>query len=126
MSHSNELRIEPLRPSAAPKPIKVAYPTPRIVPLVDARPAQPDSGEPDLADANHTAATTGGQLQPAYAQFVVDPDTHDVLLRVRDGTTNRILQEFPSAELQAMSRNLTEYADMLARRSAGISSSKDA
>jgi hypothetical protein len=49
-----------------------------------------------------------------------------VLLRVRDGTTNRILQEFPSAELQAMSRNLTEYADMLARRRASAPSGKDA
>jgi hypothetical protein len=126
MSHSNDLRIEPLRPSAASKPIKVAYPTPHIVPLVDAQPARPESDEPELAVANDAAATTGGQLPPAYTQFVVDPDTHDVILRVRDGTTNRILQELPSAELQALSRNLTEYADKLARRHAGISSSKDA
>jgi hypothetical protein len=126
MSHSNDLRIEPLRPSAAPKPIKVAYPSPRVVPLAPAPHAAPESEQQALVDANHVAATTGGQLQPAYAQFVVDPDTHDVLLRVRDGTTNRILQEFPSVELQAMSRNLTEYADMLARRRASIPTSQDA
>jgi hypothetical protein len=126
MSHSNDLRIVRLRPSAAPKAIKVAYPTPRIVPLLDAHPDRRESDEQDQPEGNQVAASTGGQLQSAYAQFVVDPNTHDVLLRVRDAATHRILQEVPSVELQAMSRNLTEYGDMLARRSAGISSSKDA
>jgi hypothetical protein len=79
----------------------------------------------EIVAANHVAAATGGTLQPAYSQFVVDPNTHAVSLRVRDGTTNRILQEFPSAELQAMSRNLTAYAGMLARRRASSPSEKD-
>jgi hypothetical protein len=125
MSNSNELRVEPTRPSAAPKPIQTRYPAPHIVPLDDPH-LHAESDGHDVVAAKHVAASTGGSLQPAYSQFIVDPDTHAVLLRVRDGTTNRILQEFPSAELQAMSRNLTEYADMLARRRASAPSGKDA
>jgi hypothetical protein len=117
MPNFSDLRVEPMRPSAAPKPIRTEYPTPRIVPLDDAQRGPDAAGHAGVA-ANHVAAATGGTLPPTYSQFVVDPDTNDVLLRVRDGATNRILQEFPSAELRAMSRSLTQYADMLARRHA--------
>jgi len=65
-------------------------------------------------------ATTGGSLRPAYAQFVVDPTTHDTVLRIRDANTDAVISESPSPEIQAMTRALKAYADTLARRQAAV------
>jgi hypothetical protein len=66
------------------------------------------------------AATTGGSLRPAYAQLVIDPETHDTVLRVHDAATNAIISESPSPEVQAMSRALKAYSDTLARHQAAL------
>ena len=76
------------------------------------------SAEPRTPDTDPPAATTGGHLRAAYAQFVVDPDTRDVVVRIRDAATDEVLSELPSKEIQAMTRNLKEYAETLARRRA--------
>ena len=37
------------------------------------------------------AAVTGGSLSAAYAEFVVNPDTHDVVIRIRELGTDRVI-----------------------------------
>ena len=73
-----------------------------------------------VAPPSNVVAVTGGSLRPAYAQFVIDPTTHDTVLRIRDATKNAVISESPSAEIQAMTRALKAYADTLARHQAGI------
>lgn len=65
--------------------------------------------------AQGAAASTGGNLRRAYAQFVVNPDSHDVVLRVRDSATDEVLSECASEQIQAMSKSLREYAESLNR-----------
>ncbi|MDQ3810273.1 MAG: flagellar protein FlaG [Chloroflexota bacterium] len=62
------------------------------------------------------AAVTDGLLRAAYAQYLVDPDTHDVVVRIREAGSDRVLNELPSAEVQAISRRLREYRELLERR----------
>ena len=68
--------------------------------------------------AEPPAATTGGTLRAAYAQFIVNPDTNDVVVRIRDASTDEVLSELPSKDVQAMTQHLKDYADALARRRA--------
>ncbi len=62
------------------------------------------------------AAMTDGLLRAAYAQYLVDPDTHEVVVRIREAGSGRVLHELPSAEVQAISRRLREYRELLERR----------
>jgi uncharacterized FlaG/YvyC family protein len=64
------------------------------------------------------AAVTGGQLSAAYAQLYVNPDTHDVVIRIRDSATDEVIREYPSSEIEHMAEFLKQYADTLARRRA--------
>lgn len=66
------------------------------------------------------AAATGGNLRAAYAQFAVNPDTHDVVIRVRDSATDEVLREYPSKEVEALASYLKQYAEMLARGRAAL------
>ena len=66
------------------------------------------------------AAATGGNLRAAYAQFAVNPDTHDVVIRVRDSATDEVLREYPSKEVEALDSYLKQYAEMLARGRAAL------
>jgi len=109
MPESNEIRIEPVAGTRAAEPVQHA---------AHARPAV-SYGEPKPAASDaDVAASTTGHLQNAYAQYLVDPDTNDVVLRIRDASTDRILTELPSREVRAMNRHMKEYADMLTRRAA--------
>jgi hypothetical protein len=107
MTDSRELQIQP---------------TPGVVGASRVLPVRSDKavgtpGKPPVdAGAQDAAATTGGNLRAAYAQFVFDVDTHDVVLRVRDSATDEVLSEFPSAQIQAMSKSLRDYAETLARQ----------
>ena len=78
----------------------------------------PDAPKPQSGDDQPVAASTGGQLRNAYAQFVVDAETHNVVVRIRDTATDRVLQELPGPEVQAVMRSLNDYAELLARRRA--------
>jgi uncharacterized FlaG/YvyC family protein len=66
------------------------------------------------------AASTGGNLRAAYAQFIVNPDTHDVIIRVRDSATDQVLSEFPSPQVEAMAKYLRDYAETLTRHRAAL------
>jgi hypothetical protein len=85
------------------------------------RPVQPQL---DRAPAEHThvspEVTTGGNLRAAYAQFIVDADTQDVVVQIRDATTNEVINELPSKEVQAMTKHLRDYAEALAKRRAAL------
>jgi hypothetical protein len=111
VSDSRELQIQP---------------TPVVVAVPGARPVRREGGvgTPDEArldfGAKGAAAATGGNLRAAYAQFVVNPDTHDVVIRVRDSATNEVLREYPSEQVEALSRYLNEYAETLVRRRAAL------
>jgi hypothetical protein len=61
------------------------------------------------------AAVTDGNLRAAYAQFVVDPDTHSTVIRIHDADTGQVLSETPSPEVQHMTETLKKYADTLSR-----------
>jgi hypothetical protein len=79
---------------------------------------RPEPGAGSMAAT--TAAATGGGLPAAYAQFVVNPDTNEVVMRIMDSATDAVLNEYPSKEVQAMSKHLRDYATTLARHRAAI------
>jgi len=108
MSDARDLRIEPVGPADAAQPVQAAH----VEHPAAERAAQqqrPAPGEPDAV------AAVGGHLRGAYAQYVVDPDTNDVVVRIRDVATDRLLHELPSPEVQALTRYFREYPAMLAR-----------
>jgi FlaG protein len=72
------------------------------------------------------AAATAGQLRSAYAEFVVDSETHEVVVRIRDNATHEVLHEMPSPEVQALMRSLSDYAQLLARRRAAAQGAQGA
>jgi hypothetical protein len=111
MSDTPELRIAAIPPTGAAEPVQHAH---GVRDGAAAHPAQPAPAPVE----QDVSASTNGQLQNAYAQFVIDPHTHDVVVRIRDAATDRILTELPSPEVQAVSRNLRDYAELLARRAA--------
>jgi hypothetical protein len=86
-----------------------------VSPVSGVRPSQAvrsKSAEPSRADVG---AITGGSLPAAYAQVVANPDTHDLVIRVRHATTDEVISEHPSREVQAMDTSLRQYAAVLAR-----------
>jgi FlaG protein len=100
-----------------------------VPPVGNAAPVQPvradrvlglyaDHGTPP--HGHEVAATTGGSLPPAYAQFMVDQDTNDVVISIHDPTTNRVIAQYPSVEIEAMAKSMKQYADTLARHRAAF------
>ncbi len=103
----------------------------RVPPVGDAAPVQPVRGERlvgtyvDRTAAPHqhdVAAVTDGNLSSAYAQFVVNQDTHDVVIRIRESASDRIIAEYPSRELEEIATSMKHYAETLARRKAALGS----
>jgi hypothetical protein len=89
-----------------------------VLPVRPERPAgTPAAGRPEPG-GHAVAASTGGNLRAAYAQFVINPDTQDVVVRIKDAATDQVLSELPSKEVQAMSTYLKNYAETLARHRA--------
>jgi len=86
----------------------------------EAHVASPAEHKPAPEAHPAAVATTGGTLRAAYAQYDVNPDTHDVVLRIRDATTDQVLTETPSREVQAMSKYLNDYAATLSRHRAAL------
>ena len=100
-----------------------------VGPVTNAAPIQPVRAHPAVTQpADHTtsaaykqaaaAAATGGTLPAAYAQFVVNHDTHDVVIRIRDSATDRVIEEYPSPQVEEMAKYMKAYADTLARHRA--------
>jgi hypothetical protein len=108
MGEQAELRIEPTAPAGAAEPIHPALPT---------RPTPPEPPEPQpQRDSVPVAAETGGHLRAAYAEYIIDAETNDVVVRIRDASTDRVVRELPSPEVQALMRTLNDYAKLAARR----------
>jgi FlaG protein len=100
-------------------------PTPPVAGVGSVQPVRPEHaqvpGHPQHEQKTVApAASTGGNLRGAYAQFIVDADSREVVVQIRDSATNEVLSELPSKEVQAMSKQLKEYADALARRRAAL------
>jgi hypothetical protein len=108
----SDIRIEPPTPVSGAAAVQAVRPPDRsgVAP----------SYQPPAPQLSTVAASTGGRLRPAYAQFLVDPDTHDVVVRVRDTVTGALLDETPSKEIQQMHRSLRDYAQTMARRKAAL------
>jgi hypothetical protein len=104
-----------------------ANPVGPVAPVSSAPPVRPveretpSSGAPGQHDV---AAVTGGSLKGAYAQLVINPDTHDVVIRVRDSATDEILSEYPSSAVEHMATDLMHYLETLERRRAAKRSAK--
>jgi hypothetical protein len=62
-----------------------------------------------LRQASGIAATTGGNLRAATAQLVVDPHSHDVVIRVSDASTDRVISQVGSGEVEAMTHDIQRY-----------------
>ena len=107
----SDIRIEPtprVRGAEAVQPVRPEHPA-----------GTPATQRPEPG-GDSAAATTGGSLRAAYAQLVINPDTHDVVIRIMDSSTNAVLNEYPSKEVQAVSQHLREYAITLAQRRAAL------
>lgn len=110
MPDSRDLSIQPTRPvsrASAVQPVRSEGPV--GAPGEEPRPSE-----------HAVAAATSGSLRAAYAQFVVNPDTHDVIIRVRDTATDQVLTETPSPEVERMAKYLKDYASTLARHRAAL------
>jgi FlaG protein len=99
-----------------------ASPIARSAPVQPVRRDRPtnepfDSSRPG---PNTVVAATGGSLRPAYAQYVVDPTTHDTVVRIRDANTGAVISETPTPEVQAMVRAMKAYVDTVARHRAAL------
>jgi hypothetical protein len=114
MSDRPELRVDPTAPARAAEPLRASNGmSGRPVPAEGfGGPARPPR------HADEQAVATAGQLRPAYAQYVVDPHTHEVSVCIRDAATDQVLDQIPSAEVAAMERLLRDYAEALARKHA--------
>jgi hypothetical protein len=96
-------------------------PTPPVKRVGWVRPVQPQLDHAPTEHKNVSPeVTTGGNLRAAYAQFIIDADTQDVVVQIRDATTNQVLNELPSKEVQAMTKHLRDYAETLAKRRAAL------
>jgi hypothetical protein len=101
----SDSHIEPTSPIAGVRPVRPIRRKP------GARPAQRNATPP---------AATGGSLRAAYSELHVDPDTQEMVVRVRDAATDEMLSELPAKEIHAMDKHLKDYADAAARYRAAL------
>jgi hypothetical protein len=99
--------IEPVVPVEKAAPIIAIHP---IRVIGDAVETKQQQSNPQTADSS-----TGGGLRAAYAQFVVNPDTNDVVIRIKDSATNEVLRELPSPEVEAMRAHINTYVQKLSQ-----------
>jgi hypothetical protein len=114
MSYGKDLRIEPTPAVVSPAPVQAVQ--------REGAAANPLERKPVRDPHSAAAATTGGGLRAAYAQYDVNPDTHDVVLRICDAATDQVLSETPSKEIQAIGKYLNDYAATLSRHRAALKS----
>ncbi len=112
MSYGRDLRIEPTPPVTSAAAVQPVQHEVQAADPVEHKPAR----DPHTA----AAATTGGNLRAAYAQYDVNPETNDVVLRIYDASTDQVISETPSKEVQAMSKYLNDYAATLSRHRAAL------
>jgi hypothetical protein len=107
MSDSHDSIVEPTQPVRAAAPVRPINPELPAVPL-DA----PIRTAPVPVHAA-LAAVTAGNLRAAYAEYVVNPNTHDTVIRVRDAVTGKVISETPSPEMEQMVSALKKYSNSL-------------
>jgi hypothetical protein len=105
---------KPVSPVEAVAPVGAIAPT---HPAQGVRVPHP-SGAPVEPRHDPAVVSTVAPLGASYAQFVVDPSSQDVVLKIRDAATDRVLTELPSPAIQAADKSLREYAKLLERRHA--------
>lgn len=108
MTHIRQVPVQPITPASAPGRVRrVDADEPR------GQSRQDPSHQPATEDHS---AETGGGLSPAYAEVLVDPHTDALVIRIRSGASNTLLEELDAPELDRLSHQLRTYSAMLARR----------
>jgi FlaG protein len=97
-------------------PVEGVAKAPAVQPVRAERPAAiPVESHPATPDHETAAAATGGTLPASYAQFIVNQDTHDVIIRIRDSATDRVINEYPSEQVEELAKYMQTYAEALAK-----------
>jgi hypothetical protein len=119
MAAPRESQVQPISPVAGVRSVQAIEGTPTGPVGTGDADARRGSKATSAATSHEVAATsTTGGLPSAYAQFLVDPDTHEVVVKIRDLATDKVLTELPSKAVQAADKSLREYAEFLARHRA--------
>src|SRR5919202_5409808 len=105
MSDRPDLRVQPTAATGATEPLQPSF-SGRA-----GGSAEPPPRPGRKAEKEQPAASTGGQLRPTYANFVVDPETHDVVVHIHDASTDELIAQIPSAEVAALNKALRAYAE---------------
>lgn len=113
MSDSRDLPVGPVQPVGS---------TPPVQPVGPRQDRAASGGGRAGGPQQHPAAATGGNLPGTYAQFFINRDTHEVVIRVLDSATDRVIDEYPSADIEAMNAYIAKYVDTAARHRAAQSS----
>jgi FlaG protein len=111
MSDSREYPVAPVAPVSNTPAIQPVRPEPPVQ-----LPAERTSATHKQAPA--AAASTGGNLPKSYAQFAVDADTHEVVIRIHDAITDQVLVQYPSQQVEEIAAYMNNYAKTLARHHA--------
>jgi hypothetical protein len=109
-------RVDPTTAAVASEPVHDFVPGRPSGPAFFSQPAARHAA--DEEQEQEPAAATGGGLRRAYTQYVVDPETHEVSVRIRDAATDAVIGQIPAAEVAAANKALREYAGTLALRHA--------
>jgi len=89
----------------------------RTTPTVSQTPDDSDSKETILdpkeiqhavAEMNELAKATNHRLS-----FSIDSDTHDIIVKVVDAATDKVIRELPAAELQKLHKSIKEAVGLL-------------
>jgi hypothetical protein len=105
-------RIDPTTAAVGTEPVRDYMPgRPAVV-------ANGGRSSVQAVEREDRVAATAGHLRAAYTQFVVDPETHDVSVRIRDAATDEVIRQIPAAEVEAINKVLRQYAQALALRHA--------
>ena len=116
MTKPDQFRVEPTVGPTAPRPVQIGQwdlPEPSSAPEGEVAQKQPHRDK----DANPQGASFGGNGLPStYAQYVVNQDTHQVQIRILDAKTDEVIREVPSDEVEALTKELQSYAQLVSKR----------
>ncbi len=108
---TKNIRVEPSAP---------VEPAPRIAGAA----SEPRAGAPVPAPgpavprAEHAAASAVSAIRQAYAEFIVDPSSDRVRVRIIDSATNEVIREIPPDEMEKVAQGLRDYAQAAQHRRA--------
>ena len=113
MPSMDQLRVEPTAQGQSVGRVR-ASPTRHepVVQLTGAGPLPVGAVEPGAA------VSAEGSMRAAYTQFLVDPATNRIRVRIRDAVTDEVIREIPAEEVERVAASLRAYSETLARRRA--------